>query len=259
VTSNGSEPQNALEEALLAAATGGSGPEQFYAELLGSELYAVVDVHGEVTRLQGGQATLAPDARVQLLPLELDGERAYAAFTSPLRLEQATGGGVPYASVPAGTLFGQTPRGARLILNPGVWYGKELLPEELAELADGRIPSEARLAQHEVEAGTSIMLGEAADPPVRLIDALRDFFAASGRVVSARLGQSFVPSTDPAPHPVVGVEPVPGVAIGDALAGVEAVVDEAYEGSVDFVPISEPTVGAWLRVHVEPFYEREPS
>jgi hypothetical protein len=251
-----SEPQNPLEEALAEAATGRAEPERFYEELLRSDLYAVVDVHGDVTRIAGGRATLAPDAGVHLLPLDLDGERAYAAFTSPARLEQATGGGVPYASVPASVLFRETPRDARLILNPGVWYGKELLPWELERLAAGLVPGEGALAPTTLDAGAELMLGLPAEPPEPLLDGLRELFAASNAVRSARLGHVFQAGVDPEPHPVVGVEPEPGVSLEDALAGVDEVVERAHVGAVDFVPLDDGEVGSWLREHVEPFFER---
>jgi hypothetical protein len=256
VSAGGSDPKNPLEEALLAAATGGA-EDRFYQELLRSDLYAAVDIEGEVTRIAGNQATLAPDARVKLLPLDLDGERAYAAFTSPLRLEQAIGGGVPYAGVPARALLRDTPRGSRLILNPGVWYGKELLPSEIERLAAGVVPGAAGLEPRAMSAGTSVMLGLPADPPTRLIEALREHFGGSDRVAAARLGQAYDPEADAAPHPVVGVEPVRGVSLEDALAGVDDVVRRSYEGFVDFVPTEDHEIGEWLRDNTTPFFERE--
>jgi hypothetical protein len=157
--------------------------------------------------------------------------------------------------MPASVVFRELPPGERVVLNPGVWHGKELLPDEIRELAAGRVPG-TDLGSGSVPTGEQMMLGLPAEPPVRLLEALRDHFEAGGRVASSRLGQIYVPTSGVPPHPVVGVEVADGSTLEEVLAGVDSVVRTAHDGPVDFVPLAGNPVGIWLRDNVAPFYER---
>jgi SseB protein C-terminal domain/SseB protein N-terminal domain len=246
--------QNRLEELLAEAAEDEEARTRFYEELLRSELYGIVKLEGDVEQVDAYRARLSEGAGVKLLPLDVDGEPVYALFTSPLRVEQATGGGLPFAGMPAATAFSHLPAGRRAVLNPGVWYGKELLPGEIEDLAAGRVPG-AGLGTETIPAGADVMLGLPAEPPERLVEELHRHFATVETVKSARLGQIHVPAGALPPHPVVGVEVADGAPFEDALADVHAVARRAHDGPVDFVPLAGNDIGAWLRQNVSPFYE----
>lgn len=164
-----------------------------------------------------------------------------AAFTSPARIEEATEGRLPYVGLPAAILLQRRPRGMKVVLNPGVWHGKELLPDEIAAL----------LGETRVEAGEEVMLGLAAERPAALVELLRTHLRAHGDVERARLGQLFAPSSGVEPHPIVGIATRGETQLEDVLRDLGALVAEGYDGPVDFVPLDEHEVGAWLAAHGE--------
>jgi SseB protein C-terminal domain len=99
-----------------------------------------------------------------------------------------------------------------------------------------------------VEAGEEIMLGLAADRPAALVELLRTHLRARGDVDRARLAQIFVPSSGVEPHPIVGIATP---RFEEVLRDLGALVAEGYDGEVDFVPLDEHEVGAWLDEHGE--------
>jgi hypothetical protein len=210
-----SAPQNRLEELLERAVGDASARERFYDELLRSELF----VAGTI------------DA---VLPSRVGDEEVLAAFTSPARIEEATEGRLPYVGLPAEILLRRRPRGVKVVLNPGVWHGKELLPDEIAALL-----------------GDEIMLGLAAERPAALIELLRTHLRARGDVERARLGQVCLPSSGVEPHPIVGIATRGGTQLEHVLRDLGAIVAEGYDGPVDFVPLDDSEVGAWLTAEGE--------
>jgi hypothetical protein len=244
--------QNRLEELLERAAQDpAAGEAAFYEELLRAELYVAGRVHGEVEDVVAGHGTLAEGGQVGILPSTLAGEEIVAAFTSPPRFEEASGGRVPCLGLPAEVLFRRKPSHLKVVLNPGVWYGKELLPGEIRDLL-GDNPSLA-------EPPGEMMLGLPAVRPSELIERLRDRFARDSDVLAARLGQLFVPSSGVPPHLVVGLVLRDGADLERALFGIDALVRETVDGPVDFVPLGDHPIGDWLVANGEPFYTRAPS
>jgi hypothetical protein len=99
-----------------------------------------------------------------------------------------------------------------------------------------------------VEAGEEIMLGLAADRPAALVELLRTHLRARADVEGARLAQVFVPSSGVEPHPIVGIATT---RFDDVLRDLGPLVAEGYDGEVDFVPLDEHEVAAWLAEHGE--------
>jgi hypothetical protein len=210
-------PQNRLEELLERATYDAAAREGFYPELLRSQLF----VAGTI------------DA---VLPSRVGDEEVIAAFTSPERIEEATEGRLPYVGLPATVVLRRRPRGMKVVLNPGVWHGKELLPDEIAGL----------ISETSVSPGEEVMLGHATERPAALIGLLRTHLRARGDVERARIGHMFLPSSGDPPHPVVGIATRHDTPLEDVLGDLGAVVAEGYDGTVDFVPLDGHTVGDWL-------------
>ena len=233
--------QNLLEEVLERAAHGDpDARERFPEALLNGELYVVGHVEGPVESLDGNYATLDA-SQLQIPAAQLGDETVIAAFTSPARLEAATGGTLPYVGLRGRELLMRRPPGLELVLNPGVWHGTELTPDELDRLLDGGVAT--------VPAGTSVMLGLAAERPEALVDRLQEWLATRPDVVAARLGQIFDETSGRPPHPLVGLE----LADGGQMESVFASVPD-LGGPVDLVPLADHPLGDWLLANGEEIY-----
>lgn len=243
--------QNRLEELLERAAQDPAAAAAFYEELVRAELYVAGTVDGKLDDVADGRGTLGDGARVSILPSTLAGEEIVAAFTSPPRIEEASDGSLPYIGLPAAVLFRQKPPHLKVVLNPGVWFGKELLPDEIR----GLLGDEEETA----DADGEVMLGLPADQPTELVERLRERFASDSDVLAARLGQVFVPSSGVPPHLVVGLVLRDGADLERALFGIDELVRETVDGQVDFVPLGGHPIGDWLVENGEPFYTRAAS
>jgi SseB protein N-terminal domain len=119
------EPQNDLERSLIAATTDPAARPQFYRDLVASDLFVV-------------QEPDTPSGQLNIRPLEVNGNDCLPVFSSLPRLQAFIDQEVSYIAMNARD-FMQITRGARLLLNAGSDYGKELLPEEIASILDGSI------------------------------------------------------------------------------------------------------------------------
>jgi hypothetical protein len=241
-------PQNRLEELLASAVTGSSNgtqnresDAQFLRELMKSELFVV-----------GG---VAPDGTVRLSSATFRGETVLPAFTSQARIEQAIPDGTPYVKLPAKGVLRSRPENVKVLINLGVWHGRELLPNEISQLLSGGIPGES--AGHvQVPAGARFHIGLPAVYPQGLADALTRYFGARGDVERASLGWIHLPDSEEPPHPVVGILPRAGSTLPDIVAHIDPVVRVAYAGPVDFVPLDAgDPIGGWLVGNTKPFFE----
>lgn len=87
--------------------------------------------------------------------------------------------------------FWEATRGAELVLNPHSAHGKRFLPEEVAQMLDGRAP----LSEHVVKEPTPVFVGEPAKVPVGMKEELSALFADKPLVHGAYLGWEVTPSS----------------------------------------------------------------
>lgn len=249
-------PANDLERLLERAAGGDAAAQRSFQERLPeAELWVVGRVEGRVEDGGDGTAVVGPGARVVLHPARGPGGREFLpAFTSLERLRDAGAEGQPHLALPARVVFQARPPQTSVVLNPGVWHGKELLPEEIADLLAPRPKGEPERV--EVPAGRTLYLGEPASYPQALAHALAAFFRQRPTVVEARLGQVHDPVSGLPPHPLVGIGVEGDADLSEALSGVDEVVREHHAGEVDFVGLGEGP-GRWLKENAEPFYRRD--
>jgi len=249
------DAQNPLEAALLEAIGDPSGRGGFYQSLMDSDLYLVGRLETVEGKSKEGTVTAEPGDRLVLWPRGEDSR--IHAYTSLARLRSSIGQSkVPYVGLPSDVLFAAVDPDVDVVLNEGVWFGKQIVPEERRLLVEGTIPG--RPEEIQIAEGAEVLLGQPADYPRELVDALRREFARHGGVAEARLAQLHVPSTGQPPHPVVGLRAQGGPG---ALNAILDSIGPAVQGAVppgmpvDFVDLDGAGAGEYLRAESVPFFK----
>ncbi|HUR80096.1 MAG TPA: enhanced serine sensitivity protein SseB C-terminal domain-containing protein [Thermoanaerobaculia bacterium] len=179
---------NALETALMAAAKDPAARPDFYRTLVASDV-VVVNASDEPHQL-GVQ------------PIEVNGAPAIAIFSSLERLRAVITSQVNYLQLNALELMKIT-RGARLVLDPGSDYGKELLPDEIGRIIDGTIlQSQSYVAPRD----TRILIGQPSRYPQELADVLARLFRNREAVRAAYLAHFFNPAANEKAHTLVAID-----------------------------------------------------
>ncbi|HEV1998488.1 MAG TPA: SseB family protein [Candidatus Dormibacteraeota bacterium] len=130
------DAQNDLELALLEAATEPAARSRFYKSLMTSDLYLVGRLETVEGKGKEGTVTADPGDKLVLWPRG-DDPRIHV-FTSLARLQSAIGDAkVPYVGLPTDVLFAVVDPELDIVLNEGVWYGKQIVPEERRLLMEG--------------------------------------------------------------------------------------------------------------------------
>jgi hypothetical protein len=145
-------------------------------------------------------------------------------------------------------------KGATLILNPYSDYGKELLPAEIDQMLNGTILT----ASHQkitIEKETSVQLGQPANYPTEIVNALSGLFSRHPNVKAAYLGWIFNPSSGQPAHYIFAI---------DGNGDLQSVTDEAGfiaqqylkpEEIVDFLRLNNKGgINDYFLKETKPFY-----
>ncbi len=236
-----------LETLLQRAAEDPGQRPAFYLGLLEAQIFAL----GHATRDQQGNVT---SLNLQHWG-KPDGSPILPFFTSLMRLRQAISAEQSYIELPA-RAFLEATRGDALILNPNLQPSKEFTPHEIAALLDGSLlqGGERRVLEEERQ----VLLGQPANYPAALVEALASLFATLPAVKAAYLAYMDDPQDPVGPHLVFGLE----VAGNDPAAYIQAagqagrVVQEVLPDEiVDFTPMDGSGLTDYFRREVKPFYQ----
>jgi len=217
-----------LAEALRAAATDPSHRMDFYRTLLKSDVFVITP-----DELQGG--VLPAGAALRLLHCTVDGTPTVPMFTSLLALQQWIKEHVHY-------------------VDPGQPYGKLFTPGEISSLLDGSI---FRPEPYVVEQATSVLIGQPARMPHRLIELARQVFTQHRCVRAAHLVHFHNPQRDAEAHSLIGVDSDgdPSAAFAAVGLSINDLPKEEVNGPVDFIRLHDDDFGASIRTHPA-FYQR---
>ena len=249
-------PENALEAALMRAASNASDPTartEFYRLLLESDLYVIGPAGPKATEPR--EAVLETDTALVIASVSYKDRQYHPVFTSVSRLETFAREAVTYYGINGRILF-ETATKAHFLLNPGSDYGKELLPDEIDTLLNPMAKPKTKTMVMQEE--TEVLLGQPAVYPHALVKALKASFANRPDVLNAHLLQIAFQRREEPPHPLIGVESTgEWQPLFQEIARVASVVDPM--GIVDAVPINrdnrtDTLVAALLEV--PPFYTR---
>jgi len=239
------EPDNLLELALKKAADDPASRPQFFRELLDSKVLIVSA--GEKPRLVNG--VVPEGAKITIADVEHGGRRCIPFFTSAARLPSGT----EYLLLDAKALF-QITRGAYLIMNPGVAYGKEFFPDEVARLLDGSVfePRERYVAKK----ATQVMIGQPSDYPQELVAALSRLYGSIAEVKRAWVAFYQNPERDKEGGLLIGLDVEAGDM--DRISGQSGIVIESVpkkQKYVDLVRYDGSGVSGYFSKQ-KPFYQR---
>jgi len=214
-----------LETALrLAADDPGCRPD-FYKMLLEAKVFIIQ--HTEHPR-EGKRRAEAGES-IAIRHWMRDDETPIIPFFSSLdALQRAITEEVTYMELPARALFEMT-QGAALVLNPSLEYGKEFFPDEIEALLSDGVNRVAE--QRTTKKSTEVLLGQPAEYPEKMVNALVSLFSRQDNVKAAYLVLMHDPSHDDKPHLVVGV---------DADKDIESIIHEAGTVAADTSPQGEP-------------------
>jgi hypothetical protein len=243
--------ENKLERALARAATDPVSRPDFYRVLLESEIFVIghSDAPGE------GRAEIPAGAKLSIVTWEKnDGTPVTPFFSSLDALRRSLKEEVSFLAMPARNFF-EIVKGKTLVLNPASSHGKEFFPHEVEALLSSGINHLA--AQRTVQKETQVLLGQPANYPTTMVNALKAFLPRHANVHAAYLCLMQEPGPDSTPSFVVGFKGSGDIKLAMKEAGVVA-ADTAQPGTpVDFVEIieGEPGISTYLK-SVEPFYQR---
>jgi hypothetical protein len=241
-----------LARALRLAATDPAARPDFYRQLLEAEVFVI----GQPGVLPEGDTRLEEGASIALQHWSKpDGTVVLPFFSSLAALQRALAEQATYYQLPARALLEMT-QGATLVLDPRSDYGKEFAPGEIAALLAGGLthPAERRV----IEEATQVLLAQPKERPEALIDGVRAFLAKRPAARRAWLALMHIPTQDPEPHLVIGIE-----ADGDAdalIAEAGNVAADLNDSSpVDLVQVraGEAGLSRYFLDGVEPFFRRD--
>jgi hypothetical protein len=236
--------ENELERALVKAAKNPAAAPEFYRLLLESDLLVMGTAEGRESATE--PFSITPGGKLNLATGKKDGDHFLPVFSSLLRMQEYVKQECRYLSIKGRALLDLT-RGAPVILNPASEYGKELSPQEVAQLLD---PPASRTQR--------TITGEA-DYPEQLVDTLVGVFAGRPDVEAAWMIQvSFVGQDTP--QPVVGIE-----TFGDWPSLAQAIAEAAQRFLPDMtfdlqrIDRDRPQGLTDALLQVPPFYQRRTS
>jgi len=231
-------PLNRLERLLKQAVRSPSDRPAFLHELVRGRLYAVCNLDDR--------------QNVRLVPAMLAGQLALPVYTSPERVQQATGGRQPFVELSTLEIMRNRPPGSKVVINPGVWDGLELRPDEIEDLLAEVDQSPTVL----VPMGAEVRLGHPAQIPESLIALLSESMTNLDGVRAAHLAMIEVPVTGEPPHPIIGLRVAEGADFAGVVGPLKAAIGKASMGRVDFVPIGDDEISTWLLENTKPFFDR---
>ncbi|MDQ2769889.1 MAG: enhanced serine sensitivity protein SseB C-terminal domain-containing protein [Bacteroidota bacterium] len=186
-----------LEELLRLAAGDPAYRPEFYRRILVEPLVVITGENPDEVVEQ--ETMLTENTPLRVLALA-DG--SIPVFTSPERIFDPGGPQekVAYLQMKGRNLL-ETLHGATLLLNPYSAFGKQLLPEEVAQILAGTVLHTG--AQITIEKTTQVLLGQPAVYPTAMTEALARLLSQEPRARAAYLGWMHDPADSLPPHYII--------------------------------------------------------
>lgn len=244
------EPVNDLEKSLVNAATNPSARPQFFRDLLDADIYILN--RGE-NNPNSADHSYRPGSKLRIQQLKKGDQFWLPIFSSLPRLQQFINSDTDYICMRARDFFEMT-RGANIILNPNLAFGKEFLHQEIDQLLDGSIFSPGQT--YTTPKDTQVLLGQPASYPSELVKALSNYFATNPLVNRAYLALVHYPETDEKPHLLIGIDVQDNLerVFGDAAMIASNILDKGE--LIDFICLDDSGICQYLINKTKPFYQK---
>lgn len=158
-------------------------------------------------------------------------------------------------SISTRALFEMT-AGATLFLNPGEDFGKEFSPAEIAALLETGV--NRPLSEVHMPPGSQVLLGQPAELPQAMLEALKRFLPAFPGVKAAYLALMHDPSTQAQPGLLIGMQ-IDGDYQTVLREAGTLIADTAPDGiivDVLMIKAGEGGISDYMLREVSPFYKR---
>ena len=244
------EPENVLEQWLMAAADHPSSRPRFYEELAKSAIFVITQ-----SPVETENGIIEADTSIAIKNVVLDGKTYIPIFTSVRRLNQFINEPESYIGMNSLDFFNLT-KGADVMLNPGSDYGKSFSVSEIASILDGSLGHPREM--YTVEKETTVQIDVPANPPTELLSELSKLFRTLKEVRSAYNALIDNPEDGLDPHTLIGIEVFGNWERIMAAAGIVADAVKVPNPPIDFIQLNDGEgLDQHLRTSYKPFYKRK--
>lgn len=192
-------PMLPFESLMQQAAANVNVRVDFYRELPLQQVFVITS--GKDT--QEGTRTLEENTQVELATFP-DGKIPFFTALPRIFEKNVIKEQVPYLELKAADLFNLT-KGATLVLNPFSDFGKELVPEEIAQVMDGSILGQG-LREVAVPRDTQVRIGQPSVQPTAMLDKLIEVFSNRDDVNAAYLAVVDMPESGTQPRFLIAMD-----------------------------------------------------
>ncbi|MBI1784684.1 enhanced serine sensitivity protein SseB C-terminal domain-containing protein, partial [Candidatus Sumerlaeota bacterium] len=244
-------PENRLEELFWEAAHDASQRGEFYRQFLESDLLVL----GTTNKGSEGEIIADENTEVQIRHSIEEGKWIFPVFTSLKRICEGKTEGDSYLEMPARQILQLIPKHAGIDINPFSACRMRMDTDEIARLLDGSIFNLCRQVMLDPEQGLAYTV--ATDPPEKVINGLKSLFSRHPKVREAFVARMVFAERKEHREWIVGID-MDGD-IGEIMGDCGVVVRETLpqNESINFIPLSSPEIGEFMRGHVKPFYVRK--
>ncbi|MCE3233207.1 MAG: SseB protein [Rickettsiaceae bacterium] len=194
------EPQNKLEHSLVKASQDPVFRPQFYRDFCESEIFLI-----QQNKLPAaeGKIVLEQEHKLEIQNVRINENIYIPVFSSLQMLQFYITDKVGYVAINA-LEFLKITNGAAIFLNPNAAYGKEFTSNEVQSIVDGSIwqPRE----RYTIEKETKVLMGQPANYPYELVDALSRLYKHKKQVKKAYLVHFHNTGRDEQPHTLIALE-----------------------------------------------------
>jgi len=244
-------PENELEKSLIKAASDVSARQEFYTKLLWNELIVLTCGHDQS---QEGRRTLEENTEVRFVTFK-NGQIPIFTATNRILDKGIVKEQVPFMAIKGQDLFTLT-KGASFVLNPYSDYGKELVPQEIENLLNGSIFQQNH--HIEITEDTQVLLGQPANYPTQLVNALSQLFSDQPSVKAAYLANIKMDDTEQPPHLIVAIDVEGNMSSISGKAGAIAEQIIGKNEVIDFIKIEEDNgISSYFLNETQAFYQRK--
>ncbi len=231
--------ENNLDHLLELATKDPAARPQFYKTLLSSDIYVLGKIknpENEHPSEESGSFSLQPGDEIAFLFwTKKDGCQFLPIFSSLTVLQSIVDPNEKYLKLPCKDLF-EMVRDVNIILNPSAPYGREFLPNEIANLLASQTAQSSQ--EIKIEEETTIQIGQPADYPTELLEYLRNTLPNYSDVKSAYLALYLNSTIDKNPHLLIAFDIEGGRPVYEKIRNdLGTIVCEAFpdKGPIDFI------------------------